>query len=83
MSTKVTDVTSSDLFEVLPSSHKPDLHHDNLFSELPIGVYRAAYNGRLLSANNTLVRMFGCVSSEELNAIFDELGFQLIYSWID
>ena len=78
MSTKVTDVTSSDLFEVLPSSHKPDLHPDDLFSELPIGVYRAAYNGRLLSANNTLVQMFGCVSSEELNALFDELGFQLI-----
>lgn len=77
MSAKITD--SNERLDFLSSSCKPDLEVDNLFAELPIGIYRASTNGQILTANNTLVRMFGCVSLEELNnGGFERLGFQLL-----
>jgi PAS domain S-box-containing protein len=77
MNARVT--TSNERLDVLSSSFETDLQVDDLFGELPIGIYRATSNGQLLAANNTLVRMFGCSSLDELNNRgFEEFGFQLL-----
>src|SRR5678815_3041670 len=78
MSTKVTDRKLRNEFEVLPTPLDSPAACGDLFSELPIGVYRAARNGLLVSANSTLLRMFGCDSLQELTETFEKLDFQLI-----
>ncbi|HEV8427880.1 MAG TPA: PAS domain-containing protein, partial [Pyrinomonadaceae bacterium] len=75
---EVSNTTANDVAEA-PSSLGTASGFNALFDQLPIGLYRAGNDGRLLWANATLVRMFGCVSVEELNnGIFEALGFQLL-----
>lgn len=76
MNSKVLEIPADDAFEI--DSQEVALRLDDFFDELPIGVYRADVNGQILSANNTLLKMFGAVSIKELNALFQEFGFQLI-----
>jgi PAS domain S-box-containing protein len=78
MSTKVTDRKFSDGFELLATPLDSSMASRDLFSELPIGIYRASKNGVVVSANNTLLRMFGCASPQELNGAFEKLGFLLV-----
>ncbi len=52
---------------------------DDFVNDLPIGVYRASPHGKILSANKTLLKMFDADSLEELNAIFETAGFQLVF----
>ena len=52
-----------------------EIRFPDLLSDLPVGVYRAASDGQLLSANNTLLKIFGAASLAELN---ERPGFQLV-----
>jgi PAS domain S-box-containing protein len=75
---EVSNTTANDVAEVASSLGSAS-SFDALFDQLPLGLYRAGNDGQLLWANATLVRMFGCVSVEELNnGIFEALGFQLL-----
>jgi len=49
-----------------------------VFSNLPIGIYRATNTGRIVAANKTLLQMFDSNSLKELNDIFEVRGFQLV-----
>ena len=49
-----------------------------VFSNLPIGIYRATSTGRIVAANKTLLQMFDSESLKELNDIFEAPGFQLV-----
>jgi len=64
--------------EVLDLDQLPELPQLNLVDDLdlPIGVYRASPDGQVISANHTLLRTFNALSLEELNVIFETLGFQ-------
>ncbi|MCK5743816.1 MAG: PAS domain S-box protein, partial [Caldisericia bacterium] len=62
-------------FSQLPTIHskKSENNYDNLveshsgfFQLLPVGIYRTTVNGKILRANNMLVKMLGYNSSEEL-----------------
>lgn len=71
--TSLLEIPANDLSEApIP------INSELLVDELPLGIYRADKIGELLSANNTLLRMFGSVSIEELNESFRELGVKLV-----
>lgn len=50
----------------------------NVPMELPIGVYRATRDGRILSANTALLTMFDSASPDELNGVLEHFGVQLL-----
>src|ERR1700682_2755260 len=79
MIARVTHGSSNNRLDVLSRPFESDRMFDDLYGELPIGIYRAAGNGELLAANRTLVRMFGCVSLDDLkNGAVREPGLQLV-----
>src|SRR5690242_7703224 len=49
-----------------------------IFSNLPIGLYRATVTGQIVAANKTLLQMFDSESLKELNDTFEALGFELV-----
>jgi PAS domain S-box-containing protein len=60
------------------TSQTEDRSPSTIFFHLPLGLYRASVTGQIVAANNTLLQMFDCGSLKELNALFEEFGFQLV-----
>jgi PAS domain S-box-containing protein len=78
MGSNLSEIVSTDGLQEPAASVRSDSGSADVFSELPIGLYRAANNGQLLYANKTLLQMFRSDSLDELNAMFEALGFQLL-----
>ena len=74
MTTNLTMIaTAEDL-----GTESADKAHGIVFSNLPIGLYRAFSTGQIVVANKTLLQMFDSESLKELNENFEALGFQLV-----
>ena len=74
MSTNLTMIAADDDLTSEPASAAAGI----VFSNLPIGIYRATNTGRIVAANKTLLQMFDSDSLKELNDIFEAPGFQLV-----
>jgi PAS domain S-box-containing protein len=71
----VQDVT--DRHEAQEALQESELKYRSLFENAPLGIFRTTPDGRILAANNSLVRMLGCSSFEELAAInLEEEGYE-------
>src|SRR5882724_1658310 len=78
MSATVTNPGFSSQLDVMPCAFESNPEFGDPFNDLPIGIYRGTSHGRILSANNTLLRMFASASLDELNETLEELGFKLL-----
>ncbi|MBS3779613.1 MAG: PAS domain-containing protein [Desulfovermiculus sp.] len=56
------------------SGSMPETHIQDIFNSAPIGVFTCTPEGRIISANAALVRMFGYQSPEELIASVTEIA---------
>ena len=74
MSTNLTMIAAADELASESANTAPGI----VFSNLPIGIYRATSTGRIVAANKTLLQMFDSESLKELNDIFEAPGFQLV-----
>ncbi|MBA4407725.1 hypothetical protein C0389_10655 [bacterium] len=52
-----------------------ELRFRGLFENATIGIYRTSYDGRILMANPTLVKIFGYLSFEELSSISAKITY--------
>jgi len=59
------------------SNSMPELHIQDIFNNAPIGVFISTPEGRIISANAALVRMFGYESPEELMASITDIATQM------
>jgi PAS domain S-box-containing protein len=73
MTTNLTMIAAEAL-----SPESPNTAPGIVFSNLPIGIYRATSSGEIVAANKTLLQMFDSGTLKELNETFEELGFQLV-----
>ena len=74
MSTNLTMIAADDELTSESANTAPGI----VFSNLPIGIYRATSTGRIVAANKTLLQMFDSKSLKELNDIFEAPGFHLV-----
>src|ERR1043165_10160172 len=74
MSTHVTMIAAADELSSESANATPGI----VFSNLPIGIYRATSTGRIVAANKTLLQMFDSNSLKELNDTFEAPGFHLV-----
>ena len=74
MSTNLTMIAAADELTSESANTAPGI----VFSNLPIGIYRATSTGRIVAANKTLLQMFDSKSLKELNDIFEAPGFHLV-----
>jgi PAS domain S-box-containing protein len=74
MSTNLTMIAAADELTSESANTAPGI----VFSNLPIGIYRATSTGRIVAANKTLLQMFDCESLKELNDIFEAPGSHLV-----
>jgi hypothetical protein len=66
MSTNLTMIAAADELASESANTAPGI----VFSNLPIGIYRATNTGRIVAANKTLLQMFDSKSLKELNDLF-------------
>jgi PAS domain S-box-containing protein len=59
------------------SGSMPELHIQDIFNSAPIGIFTTTPEGRIISANAALVRMFGYESPEELIASITDIATQV------
>jgi PAS domain S-box-containing protein len=74
MTTHLTMIAAADELTSESANTAPGI----VFSNLPIGIYRATSTGRIVAANKTLLQMFDSKSLKELNDIFEARGFHLV-----
>ncbi|HEY6245348.1 MAG TPA: ATP-binding protein [Pyrinomonadaceae bacterium] len=74
MSTHLTMIAAADELSSESANATPGI----VFSNLPIGIYRATSTGRIVAANKTLLQMFDSNSLKELNDTFEAPGFHLV-----
>jgi two-component system cell cycle sensor histidine kinase/response regulator CckA len=60
-----------------PGALEADRQYQLIFEEAAIGIYQSTPDGRLLSANPAMARMFGFDSSEEMLACITDIHAQL------
>jgi PAS domain S-box-containing protein len=71
----VQDVT--DRHEAQEALQESELKYRSLFENAPLGIFRTTPDGRILAANNSLVRMLGYSTFEELAARnLEEEGYE-------
>lgn len=54
-----------------------ETHYRSFIDEAPIGIFRTTADGRFLSANHKLARIFGYTCPEEIMASVTDLGWQV------
>jgi PAS domain S-box-containing protein len=59
------------------SDTMPELHAQAIFHNAPIGIFTFMPEGRIISANAALIRVFGYESPEELTASITDIATQL------
>ncbi len=66
----------SDLFDARDALSESEERYRQLVDRLPVGILQASPEGKVISANPALVRMFGCDSIEEYLALPDRDSFR-------